>query len=65
MTEDNLLKGRGLPVSNMTAVMINLKTYSHLPELRSMRAEWYEQEREAGWGNPRPRGRDKRRFDDY
>ena len=51
----------------MIAVMINLKTYNHLPEVRGIPAEcWCEQEREAGWGNSRHnRGRDKRRFDDY
>ena len=51
VTEENLLKGRGLAISNMIAVsMINLKTYNHFPEVRGIPAEWYEQERERPAG---------------
>ena len=55
VTEENLLKGRGIPLSNMTAVAIHLKIYKNIPEVTGMPVEWYGQsnyprEQEAGWG---------------
>ena len=71
VTEENLLQGIGLPVSNMTPVMIQLKTYSHLPEVRGMPAEWYgpsnyqrEQEAERGDRNKRKRNWDDQNTDE-
>ena len=41
VTKENLLKGRGLPQSNMTSIAIYLKTYKNIPEVTGMPAEWY------------------------
>ena len=63
VTEENLLQRRGLPVSNVTPVMIHLNTWKHLPDVRGMPAEWYGQnnyqrEREAKRGDRYKRKRD-------
>ena len=71
VTEENLMKRRGLPVSNMAQVAIHLKTYKNIPEVTGMPEEWYGQsnyhkEREADWENPRHhQGRDKCRPEDF